>query len=67
MSGTSDLADALQRGLLGVPLTILVIFGLWLAQGLADGRYLSGVAGLALALGAGYWIVDLFRQGLADR
>jgi hypothetical protein len=66
-SSTDELASSLHRGVLGTLLAIVALLGVGLARGLASGEYLVGTLGLLLAVGAGYWILDLFREGLQQR
>lgn len=56
--------EAIQRGILGVLLAVVGLFGLGAAPGLLEGEYVSGGAGALLAVGAGYWIGWLFLDGL---
>jgi len=66
-SDTDRFASALHRGILGALLAILALLGLGWARRLLAGDLLWGALGLLLFLGAGYWIVALFREGLAER
>ncbi|MFB6194851.1 MAG: hypothetical protein ABEI80_01665 [Haloplanus sp.] len=66
-SATEELAASLHRGILGALLAIVGLGGLGLARRLLVGEYLTGAVGAAVALGAGYWILSLFRDGLRER
>lgn len=63
-TNTEELAASLHRTILGTLLGILLIFGIGFGRaGFGDGNYLYGILGVAVALIAGYWILDLFREG----
>ncbi|MFC6960847.1 hypothetical protein [Halocatena marina] len=66
-SDAGTLASSLHRSILGFGLAVLGILGVGLARQLLTGEYLVGVAGVGIALGAGYWILSLFLEGLHDR
>ena len=66
-SNTGKLASSLHRGILGLLLGMVGLLGVELARKLLMGHYLLGTVGVVLALGAGYWILWLFQEGLRER
>lgn len=65
-SDTDRLASALHRSVLGVMLALVALLTLgWGARAVLDGRPL-GALGVLVGLGAVYWIVDLFREGMRE-
>ena len=66
-SNTEKLASSLHRGILGLFLGMVGLLGVGLARKLLMGDYLLGTVGVVLALGAGYWILSLFFEGLQER
>ncbi|WP_181686190.1 hypothetical protein [Halorhabdus salina] len=67
-SNTEKLASSLHRGILGLFLGMVGLLGVELArEELLKGHYLLGTVGVVLALGAGYWILSLFLEGLRER
>ncbi|WP_049968129.1 hypothetical protein [Haloferax prahovense] len=64
-SGT-ELWSATQRAILGGLLAIVAILGFGWAQQLGTGNLLVGSFGVLLFVGAGYWLLDLFRTGLEE-
>ena len=66
-SETEQLASSLHRALLGLLLGIVGLFALQLAGRLLVGDYLIGIIGVIVIVGAGYWILSLFVEGLQER
>lgn len=66
-SDARTLASSLHRSILGFGLAVLGLLGVGLARQLLTGDYLVGVAGVVIALGAGYWVLSLFLDGLRER
>lgn len=66
-SETEKLTSSLHRGFLGLLLGIVGIFAIEMARGLLIGDYLSGIIGVIVTLGIGYWILSLFFEGLQER
>ncbi|ELZ89896.1 hypothetical protein [Haloferax sulfurifontis] len=64
-SGT-ELWSAVQRAILGGLLAIVAILGFGWTRQLGTGNLLVGSFGLLLFVGAGYWILSLFRMGLDE-
>ncbi|ERJ06264.1 hypothetical protein HLRTI_001743 [Halorhabdus tiamatea SARL4B] len=67
VSNTEKLVSSLHRGILGLLLGMFGLLGVGLAKKLLMGDYLLGTVGVVLALGAGYWILSLFQEGLRER
>jgi Na+-translocating ferredoxin:NAD+ oxidoreductase RnfE subunit len=67
-SAFDTLASSVHRALLGGLLAILALVALgWIARLIGDGSYLPGAVGALVAVGAAYWILSLFREGLRER
>lgn len=66
-SEMQQFASSLHRGILGLLLAIVGILGIGMGRRLLVGDYLIGIFGVILAVGAGYWILSLFLDGLRER